>query len=130
METRKSNPVGWFEIYVDDIERAKKFYGSVFQTQFTKIENANHKDEMQMWGFPMDEGVYGSSGALVKMEGVPAGCGGTLIYFHSKDCAIEEALIEKAGGKVFKAKAAIGEYGHFCLAFDTEGNMFGIHSIN
>lgn len=25
------NPVGWFEIYVQDMERAKKFYETVFQ---------------------------------------------------------------------------------------------------
>ncbi|MGZ3749502.1 MAG: VOC family protein, partial [Pseudobdellovibrionaceae bacterium] len=27
----KNNPVGWFEIYVQDLDRAKKFYESVFQ---------------------------------------------------------------------------------------------------
>jgi hypothetical protein len=27
------NPVGWFEIYVQDMDRAKSFYESVFQIQ-------------------------------------------------------------------------------------------------
>jgi predicted enzyme related to lactoylglutathione lyase len=29
-----------------------------------------------------------------------------------------------------KEKFSIGEYGHIGLAFDTEGNMIGLHSPN
>jgi hypothetical protein len=33
-----------------------------------------------------------------------------------------------AGGKVFRDKFSIGQYG-FALVFDTEGNMIGLHSM-
>jgi hypothetical protein len=34
----KPNPVGWFEIYVQDISRAKAFYEAVLQTQLQRLE--------------------------------------------------------------------------------------------
>ena len=34
-----NNPVVWFEIYVEDIERAKKFYEDVLQTKLEKLNN-------------------------------------------------------------------------------------------
>jgi hypothetical protein len=33
----KSNPVAWFEIYVQDPDRAKRFYESVFQVTLKKL---------------------------------------------------------------------------------------------
>ena len=35
-----------------------------------------------------------------------------------------------AGGKIQREKMSIGEYGHIVLAIDTEGNLFGLHSMN
>ena len=63
------------------------------------------------------------------MEGVKAGGNSTLVYFGSEDCAIEEGRVVKAGGKIFKAKQSLGEYGFMVLAYDTEGNKFGVHSM-
>ena len=37
--------------------------------------------------------------------------------------------VEAAGGKLHQAKMPIGEYGNIALAFDSEGNMFGLHSM-
>ena len=78
--------------------------------------------------FPMDDSRYGAGGALVKMEGGPSGGGGTLVYFSTEDCAIEAQRIADNGGKIFKPKFSIGQYGFIALAFDTEGNMIGLHS--
>lgn len=61
------NPVGWFEIYVQDMPRAKAFYESVFQQ---KLERLNTPPEVELWSFPMAKDRPGVSGALVKMEGV------------------------------------------------------------
>lgn len=33
------NPVGWFEIYVNDMDRAKQFYQQVFQVTLTKLDS-------------------------------------------------------------------------------------------
>ena len=66
------NPVGWFEIYVQDMDRAKRFYESVFQV---KLERLNSPAEMkiELWSFPMAKDQMGASGALVKMEDGPSG---------------------------------------------------------
>jgi predicted enzyme related to lactoylglutathione lyase len=77
----------------------------------------------------MDMGEYGAPGALIHMPGCQSGGGGTLVYFSCADCATEQARAEAAGGKVFKPKFAIGQYGHIALVTDTEGNMIGLHSM-
>ena len=119
------NPVSWFEIYVQDIERAKKFYGAVLGHEFTRLSSGG----LEMWAFPSDYNTYGVSGTLVKMDGVPSGGNSTLVYFACQDCAVEAARVEPAGGKIFRPKFSVGEYGFVALAVDTEGNMFGLHSM-
>jgi len=121
----QNNPVIWFEIYVQDMERAKRFYESVFQV---KLERLNTPD-LEIWAFPMKMDKTGASGALVKMEGVPSGGNSTLVYFHSADCSVEAARVVKSGGRIQREKMSIGQYGFIVLAFDTEGNMFGLHSM-
>jgi hypothetical protein len=120
-----NNPVGWFEIYVQDMSRAKKFYEAVFQVKLEKLGSP----EMEMWNFPMAMEGFGASGSLVKMKGVPSGGNSTLVYFSCADCAIEAARVVPAGGRIDREKMSIGQYGFIALAVDTEGNMFGLHSM-
>lgn len=125
------NPVVWFEIYVDDLERAKKFYQKVLNIQLSELpmpEVPDGDDDMKMLAFPMEMEGEGAAGALVKTKGIKAGGNSTLIYFGSEDCSIEESRIANAGGKVVQSKQSLGEYGFMVLANDTEGNSFGIHS--
>ena len=129
MENIVKNPFVWCEIYVDDLARARKFYEEVLQAPFEEIINPTTDDSLAMLGFPSNMEESGCSGALVKMDGVKAGGNSTLMYFGSEDCAIEEARIENAGGKIFKPKMSIGDYGFISLAMDTEGNMIGFHSM-
>jgi predicted enzyme related to lactoylglutathione lyase len=119
------NPVGWFEIYVDDMERAKKFYQEVLGVEFQSLESPG----IEMWAFPMEQMGIGASGSLVHMDGFKAGGNSTLVYFMSDDCSVEEGRVAAAGGKIQKPKFSIGQYGFISLAVDTEGNMFGIHSM-
>lgn len=121
----KNNPVGWFEIYVQDSERAKKFYEAVFQGQLEKLDFP----DLEMFTFPMEMNSSGAGGALVKMEGIPSGGNSTLVYFVCEDCSVEEARVEPAGGRVQRSKMSIGEHGFISLVFDTEGNMIGLHSM-
>jgi uncharacterized protein len=119
------NPVRWFEIYVEDMNRAKKFYESVFKVKLEKLSSPG----MLMWCFPMEMRKTGSSGALVKMKGACSGGNSIIIYFACKDCAVEEALAVKNGGILHKKKTSIGEYGFISLVHDTEGNLIGLHSM-
>lgn len=121
----KHNPVNWFEIYVQDMARAKKFYESVLQLKLEKIDNP----DSEMWSFPMDVNRFGAGGTLVKMEGFPSGGNSTMVYFICTDCATEASRVVAAGGRIHKPKISIGQYGFMALAFDTEGNMFGLHSM-
>jgi predicted enzyme related to lactoylglutathione lyase len=126
----KMNPVAWFEIYVEDIERARAFYCSVFGFMFEKI--APPVPGIEMMFFPMSEqsaGLYGAPGALVKDPMRKPSKEGTLVYFSSMDCAVEAARVAAAGGTVAQEKTSIGPYGFMALCLDTEGNSFGIHSM-
>lgn len=123
------NPISWFEIYVDDIQRARKFYESILDIKLTDFSNPMISDEIQMKHFPFDMGKYGSTGALVQKSGFAAGGNSNIIYFGSNDCKIEEMRIEESGGKIYQTKTSIGEHGFTVLAIDTEGNLFGIHSM-
>ena len=123
-----NNPVGWFEIYVDDLPRARQFYETVLGIQLEKLEVPGDSN-LQMLSFPADMEKHGSSGSLVHIEGFPAGGNSTLVYFSSVDCSIEESRVSAAGGKIQTPKMSIGQYGFVTLAVDTEGNMFGIHSL-
>ena len=82
-----NNPVVWFEIYVQDLARAKKFYESVFNVSLEKLDSPI--PGVELWTFPMREDRPGATGALVKMEGVNSGGNSTLVYFSCDDCAVE-----------------------------------------
>lgn len=121
----KNNPIGWFEIYVQDIDRARNFYESVFQIKLEKL----HTPDVEMWAFPMDMTLYGAGGSIVKMAGCPSGGNSTLVYFSCANCAVEEGRVAQAGGRVDKAKMSIGQYGFISLVLDSEGNRLGLHSM-
>lgn len=125
-----NNPVGWFEIYVEDMARAAAFYERVFQVQLAPLaapEGTTPGMEMRTFSGVPDR--YGAPGALVKMAGVKPGGNSVLVYFSCADCAVEAARVAGAGGTLVKDKFAIGQYGHIALATDTEGNMIGLHSM-
>lgn len=119
------NAVVWFEIYVQDIPRARSFYEGVFAVELEEIPTP---DESEMLAFPMNPDGTGASGAIVKMPESPSGGNSTLVYFGCEDCAIEEGRVAASGGTVVREKFDIGEYGFISLVTDTEGNMIGLHS--
>ena len=118
------NPVGWFELYVQDMERARSFYQNTFECTLEHLESP----VIEMFAFPMQPDKPGSAGALVRMPGKDSGGGGTIVYFSCLDCAVETARAVQNGGKVLKEKMSIGQYGFISLVYDTEGNLIGLHS--
>ncbi|GAB6142177.1 VOC family protein [Methylosoma difficile] len=127
------NPVVWFEIYVQDMQRAKAFYEAVLAIKLEQMPAPTEEMTMEMWSFPSDKDTaktsYGACGMLVKMDGFPSGGGGTLVYFACEDCAVEAGRVAEQGGSVIREKMSIGEHGFIALALDTEGNMIGFHSM-
>jgi predicted enzyme related to lactoylglutathione lyase len=120
-----SNPVRWFEIYVQDLPRAVRFYQTVFATKLERLPTP----DLEMWAFPQSMDGPGAAGTLVQApEGIASGGNSTLVYFGSADCGVEAARVEAAGGRLYRDKMSIGPYGFIALAQDPDGNMFGIHS--
>jgi len=77
--------VGWFEIPVTNMNRAKKFYDTVF-----KIDIAIHNlGGLIMGWFPMAPDKKGITGSLVEHENyVPSATDGAVLYFTCADVAI------------------------------------------
>lgn len=123
----KPNAIGWFDLYVDDMKRAAIFYETVFQLELEPMGDPT--GETLMLGFPGNMSAYGAAGALVKSPNGRPGPGGTMIYFSVDDCAAEQARVVAAGGKVARPKFSIGQFGWVTLCIDTEGNMFGLNSM-
>jgi predicted enzyme related to lactoylglutathione lyase len=123
----QGNPVVWFEIYVQDMQRAKAFYEKLLGVKLDKLDSPD--PQIEMYSFPMQQNGPGAAGALAKMQGVPSGGMGTLVYFTCEDCAVEAKRASSSGGKLVKDKFSIGQYGHIAMVEDTEGNMIGLHSM-
>jgi predicted enzyme related to lactoylglutathione lyase len=123
--TADRNPVGWFEIYVDDVARAQRFYEAIFNVKLQALDSP----AIKMLAFPMKGDLPGCAGALVQMPGGGRPTGNAvIIYFTCADCAVEAARAAQNGGKIFKEKFSIGQYGFISLVHDTEGNLIGLHS--
>jgi len=119
-----SNPVGWFDINVSNLDRAKKFYETVFNIQLFDLPIDWGKQSL----FPFDQESPNVSGALVEKTDMIPNSNNTVVYFESEDCVTEEKRIEEAGGKIVKPKMNIGEFGYVSIFIDSEGNTIGLHS--
>jgi len=124
----KNNMVGWFEIPVNDMEKAIDFYEKVFDIKMER----HLMGELDMAWFPMVEDGQGAPGSLVKNPNfyIPS-IDGPLLYLtaQSGDLSNELARVEPAGGKVVQDKKQISEeYGYMAVIMDTEGNRVALHS--
>ncbi|QGY46647.1 VOC family protein [Maribellus comscasis] len=124
----KNNAVGWFEIPVNNMERAMSFYERILDLKLQR----NMMGPLDMAWFPWTEEGTGSPGSLVKHpEFYVPSADGVLIYLtaHSGDLKNELAKVEPAGGKVIQKKTKISdEYGFMALILDSEGNRVALHS--
>ena len=122
----ESNMVGWFEIPVTDMDRAKKFYDILFEVD---IQVVDFHGTMMGW-FPWVEGKSGAAGSLVKNEAYrPSETEGVVIYFSCEDVNIQLGRVESAGGKIVQPKKLIADdIGYMGVIVDTEGNRIALHS--
>ena len=119
------NMVGWFEIPVHDMDRAKQFYETVFNVSIAIHDFGG----ILMGWFPFDEKKPGATGTLIKQDSYIPSQEGTLVYFVSDDVQNELNRIETAGGKIYQPKTEISPEHGFMVAFiDTEGNRVALHS--
>lgn len=127
MKNRDFNMVGWFEIPVKDMERAKAFYEKVFDVSISVHDLGG----IIMGWFPDASGKKGASGSLVKHEMYkPSKTDGPLLYFTCSNLNNELSRVEAAGGEIMQSKTGIGGgHGFMALLKDTEGNRIALHSL-
>jgi len=120
-----TNPIGWIEIPVTDMTSAIQFYNMLFGWDLKALELG----PLTMAWLPNDHSGAGTSGSLVLNENYTPSQDGVLIYFNCADVDEPAALVEKAGGKLLRAKTQISpDVGYMALAVDSEGNRIAFHS--
>ncbi|MCF2446639.1 VOC family protein [Dyadobacter sp. CY345] len=119
-----TNALNWFEIPVNDIDRAQKFYETIFEINMQPVEMMG----MQMAMFPTERPKSG--GTLVKSPNHKPSTEGAVIYLNANpDLQLVLDRIESAGGQIAMPKTNINpKTGNMAFFTDTEGNMVGLHS--
>ncbi len=121
------NAISWFEIPSTDLNRATKFYETIFDTTLTPLDTP----EIKMRMFPLED-MIGVGGAIVDSGGFhkPSSTDGPLVYLNANP-DVQNVLdkVEAAGGKIVVPKMSIGEYGFMGVFIDTEGNRIALHSV-
>ena len=113
-----AHPISWFEIPVNDMERAMKFYESVLGVKLAPFKTA----EFDMAWFPSGQVAGGAAGALMKAENYVPSHAGTMVYFAVDDVDGTLKTVETLGGKVLNRKTSVGH------CEDCEGNRVAVHS--
>ncbi len=121
---KERNPVGWFEIPVTDIGRAKDFYEYVLGLELEE----HQMGPLDVAQFPIQNMGIGAAGSLVRGGGYKPSLQGVLVYFSAPDIEATLSRAQDKGGQVIAGKNSIGEYGFIALIQDTEGNRIGLHS--
>lgn len=122
-----TNTAVWFDLPVQDLDRATRFYSAVLAGKCDKQEFSG----MTFALFPHYQEEGAVSGCLVpgKKSNAPDPEGGLLLYFNC-DGRLDDAikLVETNGGKVVQPKHQIGPHGFRAIVHDSEGNRVALHS--
>ncbi|ASS48944.1 MAG: glyoxalase [Candidatus Fluviicola riflensis] len=120
------NSINWFEIPVKDFDRAKAFYGKLFDAEIQEMPHPDYK-----YGILPCDMQNGVGGGIVQGEGFEPSMTGPVIYLNGgDDLSGPLSRIEAAGGKVLMPKTSIGSNGFMAHFIDTEGNKLALHSMN
>lgn len=122
-DKRTSPSLVWFEIPADGIDRAKKFYGSLFGLKFAKLPAARQ----DYWH--IDTGGKDASpdgGMMPRMHPQQP----ITNYISVPSVNNAAAKVEKLGGTVCKSKTVVPGMGYFAICLDTEGNTFALWEMN
>jgi len=123
---KNANALNWFEIPVGNIERATKFYETIFDITMPKMEMMN----MKMAMFPPDGKTGNVGGCLAESPFHLPSELGSIIYLNANpDLDIVLNKIDAAGGKIVMPKTLIQEeIGYMAFFTDNEGNKVALHS--
>jgi predicted enzyme related to lactoylglutathione lyase len=119
---KAASSVVWFEIPADDVERAKKFYGSLFGWKIERFPGAP-----DYWHIDTGGDDRTRDGGLIPRKH-PEQPITNYIAVPSVDESA--AKVQKLGGKICKPKTAVPQMGYFVICQDTEGNEFALWEMN
>jgi predicted enzyme related to lactoylglutathione lyase len=118
------NAINWFEIPVRDLDRAQRFYETLFDAPLRREQMG----EATLAVFAYDE--PGVGGCLYAHGDMQPAAQGTVVYLNaapSLDAVL--ARVERAGGRIAAPKVQLpGDMGAFAHIVDTEGNRVGLHA--
>jgi uncharacterized protein len=120
--------ISWFEIPALDIDRAQKFYETIFEVSMINMDATG----LKMRAFPLDNPMEGVGGTVIQTNmHIPSATHGPLLYLDANpDVQIVLDRVEAAGGQVIVPKTEISEdYGFMAVFIDTEGNRIALHSV-
>ena len=126
--TFNTHAINWFELPVNDFDRAKKFYEAIFDYQMP--ENQIGAARMGFLLYDFQNG--GRGGAIVHNPGFyTPSANGTLVYLNcDPDLAEVLARVNFAGGTVVQEKTLVAPgLGYWALIVDSEGNRVALHSV-
>ena len=114
----------FIEVPVKDIERAVRFYGTVFG-----VTPEIHADDVRRTAV-LNDGSTGTGFALNQTADFEPSDHGPLVYLHvSEPLDALLARVERAGGKIVRAPESMGEgMGPYAMFADSEGNVFAFYA--
>jgi predicted enzyme related to lactoylglutathione lyase len=122
----QANAIHWFEIPVVDIDRAQRFY----ETLFARSMRREQMGPQTLAIFAYDDG-NGIGGALIRSDAAPKpGVDGPLIYLNAEP-SLDRVLARAAelGAEVLLPKLELPrDIGFIAQIVDCEGNRVGLHS--
>ncbi|WP_148685742.1 VOC family protein [Candidatus Nitrosocosmicus hydrocola] len=114
-----------FEIPVDDVDRAQKFYKVVFSWSMQKWSNpTDPSQEYFMFETSDESGNKGIGGGLMKRQSPQQ-----TVTNYVTVSSIDEytSKVEQSGGKIIMPKTEIPDIGYILVFMDTENNMLGLY---
>lgn len=119
--------VTWVEVPVKDIERAKRFYETVFELPAGEVVDDGVRRTVTLY---YDETMVKTGFSLNQTANFEPGDKGLYVYLDAGD-DLTGALnrVEAAGGKVLTPKTSMGSAGNYATVLDSEGNLFGLYSV-
>ena len=112
----------WFEIPVDNVERAKTFYGKLFDWKIERFPGPK-----PYWHIDTGGADATPDGGMMERQ-----CPEHSFTNYVGVPSVEEAAakVEKLGGKICMEKTAVPEMGYFVVCQDTENNTFALWERN
>jgi predicted enzyme related to lactoylglutathione lyase len=113
-----ADPVTHFEIYAEDPAKLVEFYGALFSWAIDKAPGIDY------WRIQTGSGGDGYSGGLTYR---PIAGPHSWVHYVTVE-ALDEAVaqVERLGGSVVRAKAAVPKIGWYAVVADPEGNIFAV----